>query len=70
MYLGNFKTGSTITFAFTTNDRDGGITGPSVAYDAADLKIYKNGSATERSSASGITMTSPFDSITGLHIAV
>ncbi len=66
-YLGDFKAAATVVFAFSTNDGDGGAVAPSSAFENADLKIYKNSSATERSSVSGITMTSPFDSTTGLH---
>jgi hypothetical protein len=35
---------------------------------AADIRIYKDGSATEKASAAGVTVTSPFDSIVGLHL--
>jgi hypothetical protein len=68
--LGNYNTSSTRTtvrFAFTTSAAAGGAVAPSSGFEAADLLVYKDGSATQRSSASGITMTSPFDSITGLH---
>lgn len=40
---------------------------PLSAFEAADLKLYKDGSNVERTSANGITMTSPFDGIVGLH---
>lgn len=66
-HLGSFNASSTIYFYFTTHAASGAAVAPSSAFEAADLKIYKNGSATERTSASGITMTSPFDSVTGLH---
>jgi hypothetical protein len=35
---------------------------------AADIRIYKDGSATEKASAAGVTVTSPFDSVVGLHL--
>lgn len=35
---------------------------------AADTQIYKDGSTTQRSSASGITATTDFDSATGCHL--
>ena len=41
---------------------------PSSAFAAADISIYKDGSATQKTSTNGITVTSPFDSITGLHL--
>ena len=67
LYLGDMVVDATLNFKFTTSDASGGAVAPSSAFEAADLKIYKDASATERSSAAGITMTSPFDSITGLH---
>lgn len=69
-FLGHFNASSsrtTVRFAFTTHAQTGAAVAPSSAFEAADLKIYKDGSATERTSANGITMTSPFDSVTGLH---
>jgi hypothetical protein len=41
---------------------------PNSAFEAADVRIYKDGSATQRNTESGYTMTSPFDSVTGLHL--
>jgi hypothetical protein len=67
MYYGSFNTGSTIYFYFTTHAQTGAAIAPSSAFEVADFKLYKNGSATERSSQAGWTITSPFDSITGLH---
>lgn len=69
-HLGAYNTlGSrtTVRFAFTTHAASGAAVAPSSAFENSDLRIYKDGSATQRSSASGITMTSPFDSITGGH---
>lgn len=59
-------------FQFSTHNAAGANVAPSSAFEAADLRIYKatDGaafSATQRSSANGITMTSPFDSLTGYH---
>lgn len=68
MYLGDFGMNSVITFPFTTHEADGGAVAPSSAFEAADIRIYRGASATERASSSGITMTSPFDSVTGLHM--
>lgn len=73
--LGFFNTASTRThvrFGFSTHEAAGGNVAPNSAFEAADLRIYKatDGaalSATQRSSANGITMTSPFDSLTGVH---
>lgn len=67
-YLGDFATGKTIPIHFTTHDDTGAPVAPSSALAAADFRIYKNGSATERSSPAGVTVTSPFDSTTGRHL--
>lgn len=66
-YLGSYNTSSTVRFMFTTHDTDGAAVAPSSAFEAADIRVYKDGSATQRASEAGYTMTSPFDSVTGLH---
>lgn len=63
-YLGDFLADETVYFTFTTNDGSGGAVAPSSAFEAADLKIYKDGAAF---APNGVSMTSPFDAITGLH---
>jgi hypothetical protein len=55
----------TVRFLFTTNSAVGAAVAPSTAFEAADVRVYKNGGTTE--STAGVTMTSPFDSVTGLH---
>jgi hypothetical protein len=67
-YLGDFATGRTIHIHFTTHGENGAPIAPSSALAASDFRIYKNGSATERSSTSGVTVTSPFDSVVGRHL--
>lgn len=67
-YLGDFPEDATVHVPFTTNTGAGGAVAPSSAFEAADVKIYKNGSATEKTSTNGLTMTSPFDSVVGLHV--
>jgi len=66
-YLGNFPTSATVNYQFTTNGSTGAPIAPLSAFESADILIYKNNSATQRTSAAGITMTSPFDSLVGLH---
>lgn len=67
-WLGDFPFGfATVTCMFTTHAATGAPVAPSSSFENTDVKIYKNGSDVERSSVAGITMTSPFDSITGLH---
>lgn len=73
--LGFYNTSSTRThvrFQFSTHDSTGANVAPSSAFEAADIRIYRAAdgaafSATERASSSGITMTSPFDTLTGVH---
>lgn len=67
-YFGDFAEDATVRYAFTTNDGSGGAVAPSSAFEAADFKIYKNGSATEKATTNGITITSPFDAETSTHI--
>lgn len=74
-HIGNYNTATTRThvrFQFSTHVAAGANVAPSSAFEAADLRIYRANdsaafSATQRSSAAGITMTSPFDSLTGVH---
>ena len=73
--LGSYNTSSSRThvrFQFSTHSSAGGNVAPNSAFEAADIRIYRAAdgaaySATQRSSANGITMTSPFDSLTGVH---
>ena len=67
-YLGDYADDSTVRIFFTTNDGSGGAVAPSTAFEAADVVIYKNNSATQKATSNGITMTSPFDTVTGLHL--
>lgn len=70
-WLGDFPEDfTTVTCMFTTHDALGGPVAPLSAFEAADVIIYKNGSATQKTSTNGVTMTSPFDSIVGLHCLV
>lgn len=57
---------STVYLMYTVNDSTGAAVDPSDAFEAADFRIYKNGGATQRASASGITATGTFDTVTGL----
>lgn len=67
-YMGDFADNSTVRIFFTTNNSSGAAVAPSTAFEAADIVIYKNNSATQKATTNGITMTSPFDSVTGLHL--
>ena len=67
-YIGDFAEDSTVRIALTTNDGSGGAVAPSSAFEVADFRVYKNGSATQKTSDNGMTITSPFDSVVGLHV--
>ena len=60
--------GSTVRIDFTTHDTTGALVAPSSAFANTDFRVYKDGSATEKTSTNGITVTSPFDSIVGKHL--
>lgn len=74
-HLGHYNTSSTRThvrFQFSTHAAAGGNVAPNSAFENTDIRIYRANdgaafSATQRSSSNGITMTSPFDSLTGFH---
>jgi len=75
LHLGSYNTATTRThvgFQFSTHAAAGGNAAPASAFEAADLRIYRAAnsaafSATQRSSSNGVTVTSPFDSLTGVH---
>lgn len=66
-YIGDFAEDSTIRIVLSTNNASGAAVAPSSAFEADDFRIYKNGSATQKATTNGITIASPFDSVTGLH---
>lgn len=68
MYLGFRPVGSIVYIFVTTHAQTGASIAPSSAFEVGDFLLYKNGSATQRSSTAGWSITSPFDSITGLHV--
>lgn len=67
IYLSDFFEDSTLDFFFTTHDGADELVAPSSAFDETDFVIYKDNSATQRATMDGVTVTSPFDSIVGLH---
>lgn len=67
-YIGDFAEDATVYAYFTTSDGAGAAVAPSTAFEAADVVVYKDGSATQKTTTNGLTMTSPFDSVTGLHL--
>lgn len=66
-YLGDFALGQTVRGMFSTGAANGGRVDFSNALEAADVRVYKNGSATQRASEAGYTVTSGFDSMVGAH---
>lgn len=68
IWLGDYPEDfATVTCFFTTHSASGAAVAPLSAFEADDIRIYKNGDAAQKTSTNGITMTSPFDSLTGLH---
>lgn len=67
-WIGEFSEDfTTVPVYFTTHDSTGAPVAPLTAFETADFAIYKNGSATQKTSTNGLTITSPFDSLVGLH---
>jgi hypothetical protein len=70
LYLGDFTTSDTVYVMFGTYNAAGAsVTCTGLA--VTDIKIYKDGSTTQRSSDAGYTLLDTdgidFDSITGIH---
>jgi aspartate 1-decarboxylase len=68
--LGTVRPGSTIRIPFSSFAVDDGASITMTNFAVADILIYKDGSTTERSSTSGFTATTNFDSKTGKHLAI
>lgn len=66
-YLGDFTVGKTIRFPFQSFNASG-ASSATTGFAAADIKVYKNGSTTERSSTNGYTATADFDTLTGINL--
>lgn len=66
IYLGDFFLGDTVEGTFATRAATGARTDPNSAFETADIRVYKGGSTTERASQAGFTVTSTFDSMTGI----
>lgn len=67
-WLGDFPEDYTaVVCMFTTHDANGAPVAPLSAFEVADFKIYKDGGSGEKTTTNGVTMTSPFDAIVGLH---
>lgn len=66
-YLGDFFEDDIVVIDFTTNNAAGAAIAPSDAFEAGDIKIYKDDSDVQKTTSNGVTMVSPFDSVVGLH---
>src|SRR3990172_8177701 len=65
MFLGDFSTGSTVWFAFTTVNSSGAPT----ALSSAAVTVYRDASTVQNTT--GVTLTASFDGVTGLnHVMV
>lgn len=63
--LGNFATTDTVRFLWNTYATDGASVTRS---GDGTIRVYKDNSAVQRASSSGITDTEDFDSLTGVHL--
>ena len=63
LYKGDFLGTETIPFPISTNDGSGGRIEPSTAFEVADFRIYKQVSATQRSSEVGYAIAPAFDAM-------
>lgn len=68
MNLGNVVADSTIRIPFNSFNASG-ASDTMTGFAVGDMKIYKDGGTTERSSTNGYTATTDFDSLTGAHVA-
>lgn len=64
-FLGHYAANSTVSIPYTTNDSNGASITKSTDGTVA---IYKGTNATQRTSASGVTDSEDFDSVTGVHM--
>lgn len=70
VYLGDFPAGGTVYIPWDSFAAATGAPSAASNFAAGDIKIYKNGGTTERSSSNGITVTTSFDSHTGVQMVV
>ncbi|MCC6627766.1 MAG: hypothetical protein IT340_10230, partial [Chloroflexi bacterium] len=65
--LGKVTPGATLRIPFGSYAATG-ASAATTGYAAADVQIYKDGNTTQRASASGITASTDFDSLTGINL--
>lgn len=64
--LGHVVANSTIRICFNTNETNSDAA--TFTGDVSNVRIYKDGSTTQRTSTAGCTLSKDFDSIVGTHI--
>jgi len=67
IHLGKVKPGSTVEFAFGSFAGSTGAPSAVTGNATSDIQIYKDGGTTQRASASGVTFTVDFDTLTGVN---
>tara|TARA_R110000868_G_scaffold323523_5_gene584457 strand:- start:840 stop:1976 length:1137 start_codon:yes stop_codon:yes gene_type:complete len=66
--LGTVRPGRTVRIPFGSFAASTGAPSAVTNYAAADIQVYKDGNTTQRSSASGMTATTDFDTLTGVNL--
>ena len=66
-YYGDFSEDATVLMPWHSFDA-GGASVTAGGFVAADVAIYKDGGLTEKTTTNGVTVTTDFDSRTGLHL--
>jgi hypothetical protein len=67
-HYGDFPTSAVVYMDFDSFAASTGAPSAVTNFAAGDIQIYKDGSTTQRSSSAGITVTTSFDSNTGLQM--
>ena len=67
-HLGIVRPGATIQLAFGSFAGATGAPSAATGLVAADIQVYKDGSAVQRASAVGVTVTADFDTLTGVNL--
>lgn len=67
MHYGQIARGGTWRVPFTSHAADGGSEAFSATIEVADFDLYKNLSATQRTSTTGFTLAETFDGLAGSH---
>jgi hypothetical protein len=66
--LGTVRPGTTIRIPYSTFAGSTGASATQTGLATSDIQIYKDGGTTQRASAAGFTVTTDFDTSTGLQL--